>query len=454
MGIGLMTKKGIGKKLLLSYGVLIALIFLITGFLFSFISRAYVTSEVKKQLEDEASKIGSLVQKTLKNNEQALADNLTLRKNLRVAGSLIESHLIVTNPANNQKIVFTNLEAEEKLEYVSLYKNGLLDETNIVYSTEFTLEDQRRFQVTLFTKMKDFKPLNQMMRRALLLSLLIAGAISCVLAVVFEKRIMYPIKKLEQSMKSYDPNRKNMIAVIESGDEIEALSRNYIAMVEKIEQYDQLQKSLLQNTSHELKTPIMSIQGYAEGILDGVLIGDEANEALEVIISESKRLKKTIDEVLYLSKLDNQHVTLKKSFVAVDDLLNSAVKAIKPIANEKKINLVLELEESMEETILVDGEKILRAIINLLGNAVRYAHHEILVSVVKGQLLSITVSDDGDGFSEEDLLHASERFYKGNKGGTGLGLTITKAIVEAHGGTLKISNQSRGGAEVTIMLKV
>ena len=454
MGIDWMIRRGIGKKLLLSYAALILFIFLVTTLAFTFIGRKTIESEVRNQLKEEATQIEKIIAKTLKENEETITDNLTVRRNLRAAGTLIQSHLIVTKADAPLKILFTNLSDDERKQTVEVFRLGNLSKENIVYEMPVILNGKTVAQITLFSQMEDFKTLNQLMRRSLLISLFFAGLIACMLAIMLEKKLAKPIKQLEKAISQYVPNKEIQMPTIQSGDEIEQLSNNFKKMIQKIEQYDATQKGMLQNTSHELKTPIMSIQGYAEGILDGVLEGDEAMEALNIIISESKRLKKTIDEVLYLSKIENQHLTLKKSFVGLEDLVTSAMRTVKPLADEKGIIITFEITDPILDDYLMDGEKILRCLINLLGNATRYAKSEVHLILSVDHKLIISVKDDGDGFSEDALKLAFDRFYKGTQGGKGLGLTITKAIIDAHGGQIKLENNPNGGANVTFSLPI
>lgn len=435
----------IGKKILLTYLMLIGLIFILTTLSFAWIGRKYMIREVRNELAYEADNIVKVIEKTLKASGDKLSENLNLRRSLRVAGSLVESGIIVTRPGIQNRFVFSNLEASERQEVLEWIKSDRLDEEHLVVNRSVIEGGTPVANVIVFTKLKAFKPLNQVMRRSLILSLLIAGIFSFVFAKFFEKRLSKPIRQLEKSMAHYAPSKPFDAPSIRTGDEIEALSHKFMAMVATIQTYDASQKSMMQNTSHELKTPLMSIQGYAEGILDGVLEGEEATKALHVIVSESKRLKKTVDEVLYLSKLESDQVHLIKAFVSLEELGASAIRAVKPLADERGIELRMSYAlGDKEDRVFLDGEKVMRALVNLLGNAIRYARSEVSLGIANENELMIEVTDDGDGFSKEALSHAFERFYKGAEGGTGLGLTITRAIVEAHGGEVTHLNSEHG----------
>jgi signal transduction histidine kinase len=238
---------------------------------------------------------------------------------------------------------------------------------------------------------------------------------------------------------------------ISTGDEIEELADCFSAMVQKLKTYDVQQKRFLQNTSHELKTPLMSIQGYAEAIKDGIVEGEEMEESLDVIIAESKRLKKIIDEMIYLIKLDNVEETFHYETAGIHEVILQSIKSVKALADAGGINLKTEGDCSLEG--FIDKEKLTRAVINILGNAIRYADKEIDINWKSNDnYIEILIKDDGKGFENGEENSIFERFYKGEKGGTGIGLAIAKAIVTGHNGRIEAYNAIPKGAAFRIMI--
>ena len=239
---------------------------------------------------------------------------------------------------------------------------------------------------------------------------------------------------------------ENQEVVIETNDEIKELADSFNALSRKIKQYDTNQKSFFQNASHELKTPLMAIQGNAELILDKIVTGAEAEESLNVIIRESQRLKAIVDRITYLAKLENSAESFDFKLVPFDRVLTEAVKSVEAIGEQS--GLLINVENTVMEPVRIDEEKIKRALINLLGNALRYAETEVVVSVYRtGSSIVVEVKDDGAGFKPGEETKVFDRFYSGADGGSGIGLAITKAIVEGHKGTITaFQNEPKGAA--------
>ena len=198
----------------------------------------------------------------------------------------------------------------------------------------------------------------------------------------------------------------------------------------------------------------MSIQGYAEGVRDGVFHGDEARRALDVVVRETGRLKNMVDELVYLGRLESSPDAYRYEETELQEVLEQAVESQRVLAMERGINL--ELEKVPDVYLRADGDKLVRLFINLIANGVRHAATRVEVGavIVDPVTVRVNVRDDGAGFTGEDLNRLWERFYKGPRGGSGLGLPIARAIAEEHGGSVLARNMDRGGAEIEVLLPV
>lgn len=208
-----------------------------------------------------------------------------------------------------------------------------------------------------------------------------------------------------------------------------------------IETAQEIQQSFFQNASHELKTPLMSIQGYAEGIQTKVL---DVNKSVGVILEETDRMTTLVEELLALSKIDSAQVQPNFNLVDIRDILQSAIESFRPIFERKKIELKVE-ETSTPLLISCDENQIRKVITNLLSNALRHAKNIVKLQYkLENSKILIIVSDDGGGINEADLPHIFERFYTGKKGNTGIGLALSKEIIKLHNGDLQASNNDYG----------
>ena len=215
-----------------------------------------------------------------------------------------------------------------------------------------------------------------------------------------------------------------------------------------IEKEAERQQTFFQNASHELKTPLMAIQGYAEGIQAGVM---DTASAAEVILAESDRMTELVDELLDISKIDMGRQPLTLSEMDVRELLYDSIRAVEPAVSAGGIAIVPDFPE---EPVMVscDDTRLRRAVTNILSNGVRYARSELrLTCRAEKRHVTIRIQDDGDGIAAEDLPHIFDRFYMGKSGKSGIGLALTKEIIHLHKGTIRAYNGETGAVfEISI----
>ena len=214
-----------------------------------------------------------------------------------------------------------------------------------------------------------------------------------------------------------------------------------------IEKEAERQQTFFQNASHELKTPLMAIQGYAEGIQAGVM---DTGSAAEVILEESDRMTELVEELLDISKIDMGRQQLALSEMDVRELLYDGIRAVEPAA----AGGIAIVPDFPEEPVMVscDDTRLRRAVTNILSNGVRYARSQLrLTCRANKHHVTIRIQDDGDGIAEEDLPHIFDRFYMGKSGKSGIGLALTKEIVHLHRGTIRAYNGDSGAVfEISI----
>lgn len=196
----------------------------------------------------------------------------------------------------------------------------------------------------------------------------------------------------------------------------------------------------------------MTIQGYAEGIKDGIFEGEDAERGLNVMVAEINRLKKIINEIILLAKLDSEADIYHVKKVNVEQFIEKVMERAIPIANDQNKEIIL---TKITNHILSfdEGGKMLQAVMNIVTNAIRHAHQRVEISVrTENNQLRIEVVDDGNGIDEDVIQKLFHRFVKGKSGGeTGLGLAIARAIVERSGGIIKAENTINKGAKFSIL---
>ena len=216
-----------------------------------------------------------------------------------------------------------------------------------------------------------------------------------------------------------------------------------------IEKEAERQQTFFQNASHELKTPLMAIQGYAEGIQAGVM---DTASAAEVILEESDRMTELVEELLDISKIDMGRQQLALSETDIRELLYDSIRAVEPAAAAS--GGIAIVPDFPEKPVMVscDDTRLRRAVTNVLSNGVRYARSQLrLTCRTDKRHVTIRIQDDGDGIAAEDLPHIFDRFYMGKNGKSGIGLALAKEIIHLHKGTIRAYNGDSGAVfEISI----
>ena len=304
--------------------------------------------------------------------------------------------------------------------------------------------------LTLLTPMSKIKAIEQALLGRLVLILFIVGLAMFLISWFVTKKLIQPLIHLRQELKKVKERRFTEVKLVEAGGEIGTVAQSVFEMAEELNRFNQVQKHFFQNASHELKTPVMSISGYAEGILDGIFEGESIRKGLDIIIHESKRLGNIVTEMTLLAKLDSEEDIFRPSMVSLKELLMETVERANPLLVKKEIELHLDCPDHAELLINADQDKLLQALLNVIMNAVRYARKNIYVtaSLSRGSVM-LQVKDDGPGIPQELMSTLFHRFVKGKDGESGLGLAISRAIVERCGGLIKAGNNAEGGANIT-----
>ncbi|MGL5417073.1 MAG: HAMP domain-containing sensor histidine kinase [Clostridium sp.] len=228
---------------------------------------------------------------------------------------------------------------------------------------------------------------------------------------------------------------------VKSNDEIGSLINSMNNMRIELEKVDKEEKVFFQSMSHDLKTPVMIIQSHAEALIDGMYIGSVEDTA-KIIKKESQILEKKIKQILYLNTLDYMLLNDKETKeIDLEYLLDEIYYKFRFI--NKEIQWKVSLEE--KAYIYANEEKIVTAIENIIENALRYVRKEIEIKLYKlNETIVIEIFNDGENIKETDLNNIFNNLYKGKSGNFGLGLYITKRIIDYYKGNIYVENEDRG----------
>ncbi len=285
--------------------------------------------------------------------------------------------------------------------------------------------------------------------RFLLISLLALGGFAIVLSIIFSRRLTNPIEGLTDAVSAVGAGDLKKRVALSGKDEIGRLSEAFNRMAHDLEIQESLRRRLTSHIAHELRTPISAIRGEIEGMIDGLIPADK--EHLQSFYAEIGRLRRIIEGIEELSQAEASGLTLRKQALAVRPFLANIVERYRTIFGGKGVSLELAADEAT--MITADPDRLSQIVINLLGNALKATDKGgrvvISASPAAGGT-TVEVADNGCGIKDEDLPFVFERFYRALPGGLGLGLTIVKELVTAHGGTVSVRGEAGKGTTFSL----
>jgi signal transduction histidine kinase len=278
-----------------------------------------------------------------------------------------------------------------------------------------------------------------------------------ILGAIMARRLSKPISRVistaDQISKGYFGDR---ILEKSSTKEILQLTGTINNLAETLEKQEMLRKRMAADVAHELRTPLATLQSHMEALIDGIWKPDV--ERFKSCHEEVLRINRMVGDLEKLARFENENILLDKSQFNVSELIQRITHNFETDFKNKNIEISI---NGKEETIFADRDKVSQVVVNLLSNALKYTPEGGAVSISVGgneKNIEISVKDNGHGISPEDLPYIFERFYRADKsrnrstGGSGIGLTIAKAIVEAHKGSITVKSELEKGTEFIVTL--
>lgn len=288
--------------------------------------------------------------------------------------------------------------------------------------------------------------------------LVICAGIGSILMLLAVTHITKPVKRLTRATQEVAKGNFDISVEYDAQDEIGQLTHNFNLMTNELKNMEYLRKDFVSNVSHEFKTPIASIRGFAQLLKTKDLTKEEFDEYTDVIIDESTRLSKLSENLLRLSRLEKQVIPTQNAEFSLDEQIRKTLLLLEREWSAKELELDIDLD-----TVTYSGnEEMMQQIwINLLSNAIKFSHlHGTLcvrLKKEKGQVRS-QISDTGVGIAADAIPRIFEKFYQGDashsKEGNGLGLAIVRQIVESCGGTISVESTEGKGTTFTVLLPI
>ena len=289
---------------------------------------------------------------------------------------------------------------------------------------------------------------------SLIIAVVVASLAALIVSFVFSRNILAPVRVMMNASQRIAEGHYDERVQVSGSDELHQLAGSFNQMAEQLEQVEDMRRRLIGDVAHELRTPLTAIKGYAEGLMDNVL--PPSAETYQQIHSESERLSRLVDDLQELSRVEARATQLDVHPVDSAILIKSVIKRLQYQFDEKRITLTSNLPSDPIH-ILADEGRVIQILTNLIGNALQYTPQNGIVTVSiarEKDEARVSVSDTGVGIPLDHLARIFDRFYRVDKsrarsrGGSGIGLTIAKHLVEAHGGKIwaESAGENKGSA--------
>jgi Signal transduction histidine kinase len=279
--------------------------------------------------------------------------------------------------------------------------------------------------------------------------------VGTIISTYVSRKMLRPILKINDATKKVAMGDFSVRLEEKSiAKEIKEIAENFNVMVRELSNMETLSNDFVSNVSHEFKTPLSAIEGYATLLQDDTIPREEEDKYIRYILENTGRLTKLTQNILSLSRLDNQEIVLQKERFSLDEQIRRVLLGYENIWEEKNLTIDLNLE-----SIMFYGNQSLLAQVwsNLIDNAIKFSNQDGVLSIdclIKGSNIVVTVRDNGIGMDDEVKKHAFDKFYQGERShnvkGNGLGLALVNRIVTLCGGTVSLESEKAIGTAVTV----
>ncbi len=283
--------------------------------------------------------------------------------------------------------------------------------------------------------------------------------------------ISTPLKKLKLATQNIKEGNLDFTMEAQGDDEISGLCRDFEQMRRRLKesaeekvQYDRENKELISNISHDLKTPITAVKGYVEGIMDGVAdTPEKMDKYIRTIYNKANDMDRLINELTFYSKIDTNRIPYTFNKINIKDYFDDCIEEVGLDLESKNIELSYFNYADADTIVIADAEQLKRVINNIISNSVKYmdkpkGYINIRVKDV-GDFIQVEIEDNGKGIATKDLSNVFDRFYRtdasrnSSQGGSGIGLSIVKKIIEDHGGKIWVSSKLGAGTIMYFVLR-
>lgn len=447
-------KNSIQKRLFITYGIAIIIGFGILALTLLKIFNQYFIENRKELLYEQGKKVAREAASVLyleNPNSRNLANDLQiLDKFLNAHIWVVDSDgtIVAVSGSNEERVLGKKIDGGELNKLVggqSIEKQGnfggKLSEPSLTVGYPVFVNSMFAGGVLVHASLmeiqKNFKEIYMLTLWAILVSVAVAYGILYIQI----RRISDPLKEISEAAKIIAGGEFQKRLNIETGDEIEELGRSFNHMAESLEKIEENRRNFVANISHDLRSPMTSIRGFIEGIIDGTIPEEKRQHYLNIVLDESKRLIKITNELLELNNMQQGKLEIRKDTFELNETIRRKLIAYEKSITDKKLNVTFSMCEE-KSFVFSDQGLVERVLLNLIDNAVKFTPEKGSIEIktsTRENSITTEITNTGGNINPEELKKVWERFHKGDasrgiyKGGYGLGLAIVKEIISRLG---------------------
>ena len=464
-------KKTLYLKFLLAYFIFGVFGFIVVSTFAPSLTRDYLIRENAERLYSEATLISNTYASELYNNEISLE---TVKDQLDSIAVYMNSSIRIINPSGR---VVLDSSMPLNVEDVVMIENfdptvtgnsyyivdrffSTFEKQNLNVIVPITSDYKVKGYVTIHYAMTAIDNSANSLTGIFLLTFLVLFLLSMIILIFFTEIVYIPLRKITYATEQYASGNMHYEFQVESTDEIGYLAACLNYMANEIARSEDDQKKFVANVSHDFRSPLTSIRGYLEAMLDGTIPPEMYDKYLTIVLNETDRLTKLTNSLLTLNNLNTKGILLDKTDFDLNQMIRNTAASFEGVCRKKNIAIEVVLTEEIMY-VNADMEKIQQVLYNLLDNAIKFSHHNSVIKIEtseKKNKIFVSVADRGIGIPKEDLKLIWDRFYKSDysrgkdKKGTGLGLSIVKEIINAHGENINVISTEGAGSEFVFSL--
>lgn len=468
-----MKKDSIVRKQMLLYMTTIGILILLLCGALAVIYTNHYMGEKKEELVGQGEKIATAYSKAYRTgNLGDLSYELQILENYMESGVVLvnrDGKVVLTSPGFDGVLIGDDMMYEDLTQKVlhgeivthQMKKGEVFDTPMLVVG--YPVTEGYLAGIFMCRPLPEIEASLMEMYQMSILSLFFVSLLGLIVSFLTAKHVALPLVMMNQAAKVIANGDFEQRVEIKSNDEVGELAQSFNHMAESLQAHEKVQKDFIANISHDLRSPLTSMNGFLTAMLDGTIPAEKQGKYLQIVLEETERLSRMTQGIVELSRAQSSAILLEESNFDINGLIRTNIDLLEPQLKEKHaiIRAIYDEEKTM---VRGDEDKISRVLQNLLSNAVKFSPEggiiEVETTLLDKKKVLISVKDEGPGISQEDQKYVFDRFFKSDttrnedKVGSGIGLAIAKEFMLAHGENITVKSEEGKGTTFAFCLKL